>query len=215
MFKDFDARLDDEQRELFYGLNSLGEIQAFLNSLPYSAEDKNRCPASVLRDQQAHCLDGALFAAAALRRIGYSPVLIDLLPAPGTDDDHVLALIKRGGRFGALAKSNMVGLRYREPVYESLRELIMSYFEQYFNVYGERTLRSYTVPLRLRTFDHANWMWDDAGADAVYERLQRQRKIPLITETMAASLSLVDPLSFQAGMLGANEAGLYRPEYQK
>ena len=89
---EFEGYLDQDQRRLFSSLNSPREIQAFLDSIPYSAEDANRCPLSVLRDRQAHCLDGALFAAAALRRIGHPPILIDLLPEPGTDDDHVLAI---------------------------------------------------------------------------------------------------------------------------
>jgi hypothetical protein len=166
----------------------------------------------VLRDRQAHCLDGALFAAAALYRLGHAPVLVDMLPEPGTDDDHVLAIVKQKGCFGAVAKSNFAGLRYREPVFGTLRELVMSYFEFFFNVDGKKTLRSYTVPLRLGAFDHSNWMWSDEGADAVEKRLLRLRKIPLLDEEMAAFLSPVDPLTYKAGMLGVNEAGLYRPK---
>jgi hypothetical protein len=165
-----------------------------------------------MRDQQAHCLDGALFAAAALRRLGYPPILVDLLPEPGTDDDHVLAIYKVNGYFGALAKSNYSGLRYREAVYRPLRELVLSYFEDYFNINGQKTLRAYTVPLRLSRMDGANWMWSDGGADAVEARLGKLRRIPLITPQMAAGLSAIDPLSFQAGMLGVNEAGLYKPQ---
>jgi hypothetical protein len=209
---DFEANLDQSQRQIFSSLNSPKEIQAFLDSIPYSPENANRCPLSVLRDRQAHCLDGALFAAAALRRLGYPPILIDLLPEPGTDDDHVLAIYKVNGSYGALAKSNYSGLRYREPVYRPLRELVMSYFDDFFNVYGQKTLRSYTIPLRLSRIDSANWMWSDAGADEVEQRLGKLRKITLLTDEMAAGLSAIDPLSFQAGMLGANEAGLYKPQ---
>ena len=209
---DFEAYLDHSQRLLFSSLNSPKEIQDFLDSIPYSAENCNRSPLSVLRDRQAHCLDGALFAAAALRRLGYPPILVDLLPDPGTDDDHVLAIYKVNGCYGALAKSNYSGLRYREAVYRPLRELVMSYFEDYFNIYGQKTLRAYSVPLRLSRMDGANWMWSDAGADAVEERLSKLRRIPLITPQMAAGLSAADPLSFQAGMLGVNEAGLYKPQ---
>jgi hypothetical protein len=209
---DFEAYLDHSQRQLFSSLNSPQEIQAFLDSIPYSAENANRCPLSVLRDRQAHCLDGGLFAAAALRRLGHPPILVDLLPEPGMDDDHVLAIYKVDGYYGALAKSNYSGLRYREPVYRPLRELVMSYFEDFFNVNGQKTLRSYTVPLRLSRMDGADWMWSDAGADAVEQRLSKLRKIPLLTEKMAAKLSPLDPLSYQAGMLGVNEAGLYRPQ---
>jgi hypothetical protein len=210
--QDFEASLDQDQRRLFSGLSSPAEIQAFLDSIPYSAEDANRCPLSVLRDRQAHCLDGALFAAASLRRLGFPPMLVDLLPEPGTDDDHVLAIYKIDGSYGAVAKSNYSGLRFREPVYRRLRELVMSYFEDYFNVKGRKTLRAYTVPLRLSRMDAANWMWSDAGADEVERRLLKLRRIPLLSEKTAAGLNPVDSLSYQAGMLGVNEAGLFKPQ---
>ena len=207
----FEEHLTPQQRRVFSGLDSPARIQAFLDQIPYSAENVNRCPLSVLRDRIAHCLDGGLFAAAALRQIGHPPLIVDLLPAPGTDDDHVLAIYRCDGHLGAVTKSNMTGLRYREAIYRNLRELVLSYFEDYFNVYGEKTLRSYTRPLNLQAFDKAGWMWSDAGADAVERHFGRMRKIPLLSPAMIAVLSPTDSLSFQAGTLGANEAGLYRP----
>ena len=145
MASPFKVRLTSEQRGAWQSLTSPANIQAFLDTIPYSAEDANRSPLRVLQERQAHCLDGGLFAAAALRQLGHPPLIVDLLPDPGTDDDHVLAIFRRNGCFGAVAKSNFAGLRYREPVYRSLRNLVMSYFEVYFNVRGEKTLRSYTV----------------------------------------------------------------------
>jgi len=207
----FEERLDAEQRRVFSGLSSPARIQAFLNQIPYSAEAVNRCPLSVLRDRVAHCLDGGLFAAAALRLIGHPPLIVDLLPEPGTDDDHVLAIYKCNGHLGALAKSNMTGLRYREAIYRNLRELVLSYFEDYFNVDGVKTLRCYTRPLKLQAFDKVGWMWSDAGADAIEHHFSRMRKIPVLSAAMVAVLSPTDKLAFQAGMLGANEAGLYKP----
>ncbi len=100
----------------------------------------------------AHCFDGCLFAAAALRHIGYPPLIVELLPTD-RDDDHLIAVYKLRGAWGAVAKSNFAGLTYREPIYRNLRELVMSYFEQYYNVAREKTLRGYTAPLDLRTFD--------------------------------------------------------------
>ena len=124
---------------------------------------------------RGHCLDGALFAAYALSRLGDPPLVVDLLQEPGLDDDHVLAIFRRNGRLGALAKSNFTGLRYREPVYASVRELAMSYFEDYFNVNGVRTLRGYTAPIDLRRFDRLNWLWDDAGLRRNRTQLQDRR----------------------------------------
>ncbi len=207
-----DDTLDDEQRKLVSGLDSPIKIQAFLDETPYSPEDADRCPVSVLRDRLAHCLDGGLFAAAALRRLGYPPLVVDLLPEPGTDDDHVLAIYRVGGCFGAVAKSNFVGLRYREPVYRSLRELVMSYFSDFFNVNGAKTLRYYTAPLDLRSLDALEWMSQDRGAEAVERHFSKLRRYPLLSAQAAAALSPVDELSYRAGMLNVNTAGLYKPK---
>jgi hypothetical protein len=211
MMEKFKGLLDERHRRILDSLNSPAAIQGFLDRTPYSAENANRCPLSVLRDGVAHCLDGALLAAVALRRLGYPPLIVDLLPEPGMDDDHVIVLYRRDGHLGAVAKSNFVGLRYREAIHRNLRELVLSYFEPYFNVNGERSLRSFTRPLDLSTLDKAGWMWSDAGADAVERRLAQLKRIPLLTERMIAHLSSVDQLTFQAGMLGVNEAGLYIP----
>jgi hypothetical protein len=211
--KSIEENLDARQRALFTSLNSPAAIQAYLDTTRYSAENANRCPLSVLRDNQAHCLDGALFAAAALRRLGYPPLIIDMLPEPGTDDDHILAIFRQNGCYGAVAKSNFAGLRYREPLYRSLRELVMSYFEWFFNLHGQKTLRSYTRPLDLSKYDHADWMVSDGGADLIEKRLAQLRQIALFPAEWAPRLNAVDALTRQAGMLGVNEAGLFRPNH--
>lgn len=204
--------LSPQQFAEFKSLVSPAKIQGFLDKTPYSAEYANRCLVSVMRDRQAHCLDGALFAAAALRQIGFPPVVVDMFPDPGMDDDHVLAIYKRNGLWGAVAKSNFVGLRLREAVYHTLRELVMSYFADFFNLHGVKTLRSYTRPFNLEKMDHEQWMWCDEGVDAVEQRLLKLKRFPLISREAAGELSLVDPLSYKAGMMVANEAGLYKPK---
>jgi hypothetical protein len=193
-------------------LASPADIQAYLDSVPYSPEERNRCPLNVVRDGQAHCLDGGLFAAAALRRLGYAPRLVDLLPAPGRDDDHVLAIYQVAGLYGCLAKSNYPGLRARQPVYRSLRELAMSYFEFFFNIEQERTLRWYTPPLDLSRLDGLSWEWQDAGADAVEARLKTLRRTALLPAGAAARLDKVDPFSEQAFTLGINWEGVFKPK---
>lgn len=209
--RSFDSFLTDEEKAMIERLNEPVKIQAFLDQTPYSPENANRCPLAVLRDRLAHCLDGALFAAAMLRRLGFPPLILDLLPEPGTDDDHVLALFKEEDGWGAVAKSNFSGLRYREPVFRTLRELVMSYFEDFFNVNGQKTLRAYTRPLNLAAFDCKEWMWKNEGADSIEKRLIALKKIPLIQPAAISRLSTVDPLSYQAGMLGSNPDGLYQP----
>lgn len=105
------------------------------------------------------------------------------------------------------AKSNFVGLRFREPVYASLRELVMSYFEVFYNVDREKTLRGYTVP----TFDRRRWTTRDEPLEAIAERLDQIRKVSVVTPAMVARLSLMDPRSYEAGMLGTLPEGLYKP----
>jgi hypothetical protein len=197
-----------EMRDLLGGLDSPARIQAFLDDIPYSGEEVYRCPLRVLQDRQAHCADGALFAAAALRQLGHPPLIVDLLAE--RDDEHLLAAYRQDGHWGAIAKSNFVGLRYREPVYRSLRELVMSYFEVYFNVACEKTLRGYTQPLNLSPFDRCNWMTSDEHLEAIMHRLDRVRRFYILTPAMRANLSRVDERSCQAGMLGVNAAGLYQ-----
>ena len=208
----FEERLPPEQRVLFQGLISPPGIQAYLDSIPYVAEELDRSPLRVMLDGQAHCLDGGIFAALALRRLGFPALILDLVPEPETDDDHVLALFRRQGLWGAVAKSNYVGLRYREPIYRSLRELAMSYFEQFFNVERQKTLRAYTRPIDLAHFDRHGWMWSEEGTRRVARRLYSLKPIPLITPESAAQLSLVDSRSFNAGTQGTDFGWIYRPE---
>ena len=203
--------LTKEQQEVWSSLDHPEAVQAYLDSIPYSAEDANRCVVSVLRDRQAHCLDGGLFAAAALERLGYPPLILDLLPEPGKDDDHVLALFKGQDGWGCLAKSNFSGLRYRAPVYRNLRELVMSYFEDYFNLDGERCLRGYTRPVDLRRYNRFQWRSTDHGADVIEQRLKKLKPVRLFSAETAATLGKVDRRSYEAGMLGVDLKGVYRP----
>jgi hypothetical protein len=214
IIEDFDQVLTKSEHRMMAQLTTPRKIQDFLDGLPYSVETIYRCPLRVLRERMAHCFDGALFGAAALRCLGYPPLILNM-PAIVQDDDHLLALYKRDRHWGAVAKSNFVGLRFREPIYRTLRELVMSYFEQFYNVERKKTLRSYTVPLNLKAFDKLNWMTSDESLERIGERLDEIRKVRILTRRMIAGLSLVDKRSYQAGLLGANEAGLYRPQISK
>jgi hypothetical protein len=131
-------------------------IQRFLDDIPYHVADTAWSPREVLRERTAHCFEAAVFAAAALRVNGFPPLLLDL--EAEHDTDHVLALYRVNGHWGVLAKSNFIGLRYREPVYRTLRELAMSYFNTYCNLRRERTLRTFSRPVNLARFDRQHWM---------------------------------------------------------
>lgn len=212
MLLEFESLLTHDLRQIYKNLTTPLKIQAYLDSLPYISEELNRSPLRVMCDHQAHCLDGALFGAAALRHLGYPPMIVDLVPEPGTDDDHVLAIFTRHSLLGAVAKSNFTGLRYREPIYRSLRELVMSYFDDYYNIKGEKTLRAYTHPLVLSRFDRYAWMWSEEGVERVSQRLYSLKPIFLLSPESAAELAPVERLSYEAGMLGTNYEGLFKPD---
>ena len=191
-------------------LTAPDRVQAFLDSIPYSSDPFYRCPRRVLRDRVAHCYDGALFAAAALERLGHAPLLVDLRAV--RDDDHVIAIFHAHGRLGAVAKSNFVGLRYREPVFRTLRELVLSYFEDYYNVEGEKTLRSYSLPVNLGALDRLGWRVRDEAMETIARRLDARRHVPLLTPALERTLTRIDDRSYRAGMMGFNDKGLWRPK---
>ena len=201
------------EQELLRSLATPAKIQTYLDGTPYSAEPIYRSPRSVMRDGKAHCFDGAVFAAAALRAIGYPPLIMELKAV--RDDDHLLALFRREGYWGAVAKSNFAGLRYREPIFRNLRELSLSYFEEFFNINGEKTLRSYSVSLDLRRFDARFWQTNDTALDRIADRLDSIRHYPLINSRQERGLAPVDERLYRAGLLGADEKGLYKPDSVK
>jgi hypothetical protein len=208
---EFEKQLTGRERKLLDDLHAPGDVQALLDTIPYAAGDRNRSPLEVLRERQAHCLDGGLLAAAILRRLGHPPLILDLQPDPGQDDDHVLALFKMDGCWGAVAQSNYTGLRFREAIHRTMRELVLSYFEDFFNTVGRKTLRFYTRPVDLTRFDELGWMCSSSAVDAVENHLKKLKLIPLLTPSQVSRLIAVEQLSFQAGRLGLNEKGVFIP----
>jgi len=202
-----------EQRAVLRRLDSPFKIQAYLDSVAYPADDFNRSPLRVMVDRKANCFDGALFAAFALARLGHPPRLVDMFA--DNDDDHLLAPFRVRGAWGAIAKSNYVGLRFRDPVYRSLRELVMSYFEPFFNMLGEKTLRSYTRPISLRQFDRLGWVTEQAALGVVAEHTEKVPRIPLLTNAMVRGLTPVDGRSYKAGRLGVVREGLFQARRRK
>jgi hypothetical protein len=205
---EFENRLTPPIKKIFRKLDSPAAIQDYLDSIPYIAEELDRSPLRVMTDSQGHCLDGALFAALALVRLGHRPLIMDLVPEPGTDDDHVLALFQHNHNWGCIAKSNYAFLRFREPVYRNLRELAMSYFEPYTSNEKRKTLRGYTRPLDLSAFD-PDWMWCEARISEISRRLYQRKPIPLISQEDAKTLSVADDRFYQANTLGTNFSWIY------
>lgn len=202
---EFVRRLPHALRERFTSLNSPFDIQQYLDDMPYIAEDRDRSPLNVMLDNQSHCLDGGFFAALALWRLGFPPLLLDLVPDPGMDDDHVLALFRVDGYWGCVAKSNYVNLGFREPVYKSLRELAMTYFEHFCNTYQTKTLRGYTRPLDASRYTRLNWACDESGANTLYHKYFYTRKpIPLITPGMESRLNPLTDRAYKAETIYTN-----------
>ena len=181
-------------------LNTPAKIQRFLDALPYQYANTAWSPQRALRERKGHCLEGALLAAATLRIQGHPPLLMDLEAIH--DDDHVIALYRERGLWGGIAKSNFAGLRFRAPIYRTLRELALSYFENYYNLRGERTLRSYSVPVNLARLDSRHWMTSEEDVWCVAELLIATRHYTLIPAKVARALPRLDRRSFEAGMHG-------------
>jgi hypothetical protein len=182
-------------------LNTPAKIQDFLDSLRYQYADTAWSPRRVLRERAGHCMEGAMLAAAALRMNGYPPLVMDLEAV--RDDDHVVALYRVHGLWGGIAKSNYAGLRFRAPIYRTLRELALSYFEHYYNLRGERTLRTYSGPVNLTRFDRQHWMTSDEDVWCVPEYLAAVRHYPLFPVKVARALPRLDRRSYDAGMHGS------------
>jgi hypothetical protein len=178
-------------------------IQRFLDDMPYHVATTAWSPRRVLRENTSHCFEGALFAAAALRVNGHPPLILDL--EADHDTDHVIAIYRIRGHWGAVAKSNFTGCRYREPVYRSLRELALSYFDVYFNLRGERTLRTFSRPVNMARFDRHHWTTTEEHLWYVAEYLFTIRHHRLFTSTMVKNLHRLDDRSFRAGRLGSAE----------
>ena len=202
MLEHFDAG----QRRILRSLKTPARIQRFLDDeIGYNLEagvDTCYSPRTVLQKGVAHCMEGAMLAAMALRRLGHPPLLVDLEAV--RDSDHVLAVYRANGHWGALAKSDYSGLRSREPVYRNIRELVMSYFEHYYNPAGEKTLRSYSRPINLRQFDSHCWMTSEEDVWVVPNYLCEIKHTPLFDKSVLRGIEPMDKRLFAAGRLGAS-----------
>jgi hypothetical protein len=183
-------------------LDSPRKIQDFLETIPSNrCEKRDTClsPRRVLAERNAHCVEGAMLAALALRLHGDPPLVVDMASS-ASDLDHVIAVFRRHGCWGAISKTNHAVLRYREPVYKTIRELVMSYFHEYTTDDGKKTLRSYSRPVNLSRFDADGWITSDEDVWIVPRHLSEIAHIPLLTRGQIASLRLADPIEREIGM---------------
>jgi hypothetical protein len=192
--------LTAHEKRLLRSLSTPWKIQKYLDALPYNKEptgDTCRSPRRTIRDQTAHCFEAALLAAAALRVHGYPPLILDLESV--RDNDHVITVFRMNRLWGAMAKSNYSGLRFREPVYRTQRELVMSYFEHYYNLKGEKTLRAFSRPVNLTRFDNLHWMTSEEDVWEIPEYLTTIRHTPILQTNRRM---FMDKRSYEAGLLG-------------
>ncbi|HTY40135.1 MAG TPA: hypothetical protein VMC43_03555 [Candidatus Paceibacterota bacterium] len=197
------SELTGAEQNLFKKLSTPNKIQDYLNGLVINFEGTGetlRSPRRVMRDRTAHCLEGALLAAAALWFHDEPPLLLDLKTGNG-DNDHVVALFRRHGRWGAISKTNHAVLRYREPIYKNVRELALSYFHEYFLDDGRKTLRTYSWPFDLRRFQSRDWLTDESDLWYISKALDRSPHVAIAPTSTVRKYRLAEPVEILAGRL--------------
>jgi hypothetical protein len=193
--------LESQELRCLRSLNTPRKVQDYLNSLVQNHEpegDTCLSPRRVMREKRAHCIEGAMLAALAFRLQGQRPLILDLESARH-DFDHVVALFRQHGCWGAVSKTNHGVLRYREPVYKTIRELVLSYFHEYFDKDGFKTLRRYSSPVDLSRFDKRGWMTNEKDNWFVAQHLVEVKHYNLLTRSQVATLRKADAIEIEAG----------------
>lgn len=194
------ALLDKSERQIFDDLDTPEAIQDHLDSLSINFEDGGETyysPRLVMRHKTAHCFEGALFAAAVLAYHGARPLLMDFQTAPD-DTDHVIALFRRGGGWGAISKTNHAVLRYRDPVYTSPRELAMSYFHEYFTPDGQKSLCAYSAPFDVSRFALSRWLTAEEDLHWLAGELDHSHHFSTVSHNILSTLRTARPIEIDA-----------------
>jgi len=189
--------------KVFKKLDSPKKIQDYLNSLKINFEkggDTCISPRMVMRQKKAHCMEGAMFAAAALEFHGGRPLVLDLRSA-AHDFDHVVAIFKEFGCYGAISKTNHAVLRFREPVYKTVRELALSFFHEYFDNKGVKTLRDFSNPIDLSRFDKFNWRTSEKNLFQVPDSIDDAKHYKILSKKQIRHLRKADKIEIQAGKI--------------
>lgn len=198
-------KYNKQEVKLFKKLNTPAKIQDFLEGLKVNFESGGETchsPRSVLKHKAAHCMEGAMLAAAVLEFHGHKPLVLDLRSIKKPyDDDHVVAVFKQFGCFGAISKSNHAVLRYREPVYKNIRELVLSYFHEYFTHDGNKTLREYSAPMDLNRFNKLNWRTTEKDLFQIPQCLDQVRHYSILTAPQIKNLRKADKVEVKAGKI--------------
>lgn len=199
--RNFPLPKQDEFR-IFKRLTTPSKVQDFLDTFPINFEeggDTCQSPLRTLRNKKAQCIEGAILAAAIFWYHGEKPLLLDLKTTKD-DDDHILALFRSGGKWGAVSKTNHAVLRYRDPIYASVRELAITYFNEYFLDSGKKTLRSFSVPFSLLHYDD-EWLTMEDDLWGIYEDIDTVRHFPIMEKRILKRLRLADAIEIKAGKI--------------
>lgn len=192
--------LSPSERKIFGKLTTPRKIQDYLDTLPVNFElsgETNMSPRRVLREKKAHCLEGAVLAAAALAYHGQPPLLMDFRTTP-EDEDHVVALFRGNGLWGAISKTNHAILRYRDTIYRSPRELAMSYFHEYLEWDGRKSLREYSAPFDMRRFAPERWVTAEEDMHWLVEVLDDSRHFPIAPKKIMQRLRRASSVELKA-----------------
>ena len=196
--------LNKEEKALFKKLNTPKKIQDFVDTIPINFEPSGETflsPRKVLRQNRSHCIEAACLAAAILQFHGQEPLIVDLT-AVRDDEDHVIAVFRQHGHWGAISKTNHAVLRYREPIYKTIRELVLSYFHEYIkNSTRKKTLRSYTNPINLKQFNGKGWVTDEKNLWYIVNKIFATKHIPLLSRKQIATLRKADPIEVKSGKI--------------
>lgn len=195
--------LEKKELRILKKLNTPKKIQDFLDKMKINFEkdgDTFLSPMTVLDKNMCHCVEGAVLAALALRINGFQPLLVDLTSTKD-DFDHVVAVFKKYGKWGAISKTNHAVLRYRDPIYNSIRELAMSYFHEYFDDRGRKNLRSFSIPVNLKRFDKLGWMTTREEIDYIPEYLAEARHFTILNRKQISNLRRANKTEIEAGKI--------------
>ena len=154
------ALLTPAEHRLFARLDTPQKIQTFIERLPPNFElkgDTCMSPRRVLKLRTAHCAEAAILAVAALVYHGKQAWLVDIQALP-SDQDHIVTLFKERGLWGAISKTNHAILRWRDPIYRSPRELVMSYAHEYCLNGGKKSMLAFSRPFSLARYAPKRWL---------------------------------------------------------
>lgn len=196
------SNLSKEEIKTFKSLNNPKKIQDFLNKIPINFEpngDTCLSPRSVLKQNTCHCIEGAILAYAILKFHNQPCWLIDL-KTTSDDFEHVVCLFKHLGFYGAVSKTNHSVLRYREPIYKTPRELVMSYFHEYFKDNGKKTLRSFSKPVTLNKFS-SDWLTSEDNLWEIHDYLDEIKHFQILNKKQIKNLRKAEKIEIEAGKI--------------